>query len=317
MYAPSAEERAVPDRHLAVVAGEDVEAGRRDPDVDRFGEQVDVAPASFYWATYREPVAEEHDADDGRRRTRASGRDRRPSTRATSPRLGLGAASSHALHVDLAEQAGGAEQQHEQDQAERHDELDAVERSRRTRSVSALATPTIRPPTTAPSGLSKPPSAAAANANTRIDCIDAAVSAVVVGTTSEPASAPSAAASPHPSMSIVPTDTPTSRLDSGFDATARKREPDLGLLEQELEQQRTRRASTPTSTSVSASTIDAAEVPVLVRVGARHGFGLDAEDHLRERVEREEHADRDDDDHERRRLLDRPHHEPLDQRRRR
>ena len=59
--------------------------------------------------------------------------------------------------------------------------------------VNALATPTIRPPTTAPTGLSKPPSAAAANAYTRMACIEAAVSAVVVGITIEPATAPSAA----------------------------------------------------------------------------------------------------------------------------
>ena len=36
-----AEERAVPERHLPVEAGEDVEARCRDPDVDRLGEQVD------------------------------------------------------------------------------------------------------------------------------------------------------------------------------------------------------------------------------------------------------------------------------------
>ena len=59
-----------------------------------------------------------------------------------------------------------------------------------------------------------------------IDCIDVGVEAsdgsVVTHT---PATVPMAAARPHPSISIAPTGMPTSRLDSGFDATARMARP--------------------------------------------------------------------------------------------
>ena len=92
--------------------------------------------------------------------------------------------------------------------------------------VSDCATPTMRPPTTAPTGLSKPPSAAAANENTRIDCIDEACRPSV-GMIRQPASAPRAAARAQPSISMRPAGTPASRLDSGFDDTARNARPSL------------------------------------------------------------------------------------------
>ncbi len=58
-----------------------------------------------------------------------------------------------------------------------------------------------------------------------------------------------------------------------------------------------------------------ARPPDLVRVRASAASSrLAAELHLRDRVEREEHADRDDHEDERRRLLDRPDHDAFDQR---
>ena len=69
-------------------------------------------------------------------------------------------------------------------------------------------------------------------------------------TTSAPASAPIAAAIAQPSINIRPTGTPTSRLDSGFDATARNASPILVRLSSRKRMMHSAR-STPTRTSVS------------------------------------------------------------------
>src|SRR5262249_2992235 len=159
-----AEERAVADRYLAVVAGEDVEPGRRDPDVDRRRPELHVGRLMLL----RDPIAEHvhrRDRDDDRdERTRQAGvhtrsvrtvpnkpAGRKSNTSRIKPN---GTTSSMPLNASM------------------------------YCTVSALATPTMRPPTTAPTGLSKPPSAVAANANTRMLCIEPALSAVVVGITS-------------------------------------------------------------------------------------------------------------------------------------
>ena len=107
-----AEECAVPDRHLAVVAGEEVEAHRRDADVERLRDQPRVGRAVLVGKIQpKNTISTATTATDTAR----------PSARCCD-------ASSHALHACRAEQAGGPEQQHEQDEAERHDQVDAVQR---------------------------------------------------------------------------------------------------------------------------------------------------------------------------------------------
>ena len=82
----------------------------------------------------------------------------------------------------------------------------------------------MKPPSTAPPGLSMPPSSAAANAYSRMPAIMFG-SRNTVGATMIPAIAPIAPASPQPSASIQPTRMPTSRLDTGFCAAARIARP--------------------------------------------------------------------------------------------
>ena len=201
----------------------------------------------------RDPVAE----DDDRRRPR-----RRSSTRTRAD-----AAASHPLHVDLAEQARRA------GTAARAGSARTARRARCRRAtstycvVSASATPTIRPPTTAPSGLSNPPSAAAANANTRIACIDAAVSAgrrrddERAGQRAERGGEPPAE---HQHRADRHADQPA-RL--GVRRDRAQREPDLRLLQQQVQQHALDREHADEHERVGL-TIDAAEVPA-ARSGRR------------------------------------------------
>ena len=121
VYAPTPEERAVPDRHLAVVPGEHVEAHRGDPDVERLRRR-----ASCWW------------------RCTASGRSNRrtrwiatATIETPNATMRCGRPSSHPLHARRPEQPGGAEQQHEQDQAERHQQVQAVGARRRIASSAS------------------------------------------------------------------------------------------------------------------------------------------------------------------------------------
>ena len=287
------EERAVPDRHLAVVTGEDVEPGRRDPDVDRLG----VEPHVGRRVLLRDPVAEARTTAataatiDTKKRPRGVTRAPRGPCR-TGRRAGTAARRRISPNGTRSSMPSSAS-------------MYCV--------VSAFATPTIRPPTTAPTGLSKPPRAAAANAihedrlhrrgrerRRRRDHQRA-------GHRTERRREPPPEHQHRPDRH---TDEPA-RLGVRRDRT--EREPDLRLLEQQPEQEALEREHTDEHERVRLDD-DAAEIPVVVRVGARHLQGLDAEDDLRERVQREEHPDRDDHDHQRRRTLDRSHHDAFDER---
>ena len=85
-------------------------------------------------------------------------------------------------------------------------------------------TPIAKPPTTAPIGLSRPPSTAAAKAKMRMG-ISVPVVRPESCATKTPATAPTAADSPHPMDSICPTGMPTSRLAVRFWAVARMARP--------------------------------------------------------------------------------------------
>ena len=98
------------------------------------------------------------------------------------------------------------------------------------------STPTMKPPTTAPPGLSMPPISAAAKAYSRTPAIMFG-SRKTMGATIIPAVAPIAAASPQPSASIQPTRMPTSRLESGFCAAARIASPERREAEEQVHQQ--------------------------------------------------------------------------------
>ena len=78
---------------------------------------------------------------------------------------------------------------------------------------------------TAPTGLSRPPSTAAANASRRIGCISVGCSTNCVGSAIRPATAPSIAARPQPIASITSTRTPTSDAAAGRSAAARIARP--------------------------------------------------------------------------------------------
>ena len=101
-------------------------------------------------------------------------------------------------------------------------------------------------------------------------------------------------------MSMTPALMPTSRLDSGLEATARSLQPELRLLEQHVEQQ-----------ALDGEHEDAGRSIVLLDArcrrprtcpegnSERHLLRVGAEDELDERVEGEEQAQRHDDDVER------------------
>src|SRR4051794_18280714 len=89
------------------------------------------------------------------------------------------------------------------------------------------STPSSSEPTTAPSGLSSPPSTAPAKAYSSTGCIRFWSKLASAGAVSIPETAPIAAASPQPSASIQLTRTPTSRVASGLTAVAREASPSL------------------------------------------------------------------------------------------
>src|SRR5581483_6366285 len=106
-------------------------------------------------------------------------------------------------------------------------------------------TPSRRPPSTAPSGESMPPSTAAAKAYRSTVCIMFG-SRKSDGAASTPATAPRAAASPQPTASIAPTRTPTSRASTGLTAAARRPSPSFVRVK--------RRPTSATTTSETAIT---------------------------------------------------------------
>ena len=111
MYAPIAEERAVPDRHLPVVAREHVEAHRRDTDVQRLRERARCRSARS-------------GAGSTSRRTTAARRRRAPRPRDPIARCWLRVITP-APRAWCRTSPDGPEQQHEQDQPERHEQVDA------------------------------------------------------------------------------------------------------------------------------------------------------------------------------------------------
>src|SRR5919109_328095 len=88
------------------------------------------------------------------------------------------------------------------------------------------------------------------------------------GATSTPASAPSAAASPQPSISIRPTRTPTSPLDSGLSAAARMASPILVRWKS-----RNRRPTTPSSTATIPTDSTVNRTPPRVKVESPNRLG--------------------------------------------
>jgi hypothetical protein len=105
-----------------------------------------------------------------------------------------------------------------------------------------MTSPRSKPPTTAPTGLSRPPRIAAANAYRRIACIIPGPRNSI-GATIIPAIAPATAARPQPRPSIQPTRTPTRRDESGLNAAARSARPSF-----------VKRKKTPSSTRSTART---------------------------------------------------------------
>ena len=82
----------------------------------------------------------------------------------------------------------------------------------------------MSPPTTAPAGLSRPPSTAATKPNTTTESMYAGCTRPPPAI-SRPASEPTTEASAQPSVSIRPTRTPSSRDTSWLNAAARIRRP--------------------------------------------------------------------------------------------
>src|SRR5947209_10027909 len=81
--------------------------------------------------------------------------------------------------------------------------------------------PSAIPPTSAPPGLSRPPSTAAANAYSSTGCISVGWRTYSAGSVMRPATAPSTAARPQPIASSAFVRTPTRRAAAGRSAPAR------------------------------------------------------------------------------------------------
>ena len=169
--------------------------------------------------------------------------------------------------------------------------------------VSRSAMPTMSPPTTAPSGLSNPPSAAAANAKHEHRLHEAGVEARALG--GRPARRRARRArrpAPSRASACSPVLMPTSRLDSGLVATARNARPSRVLLEEQVEQHALgdqHRRREPMADLVIGRR-RTSSLGVAGTIGGS-GFGVGAEDRpeLGEGVDRQEQAERDDDDGER------------------
>src|SRR5262249_34668945 len=136
-----AEECAVPDRYLSVVAGEDVEPHRREPDVEGLSDKPCVGRA----VARREDPAEEHheerdDRDRGQQHERAL---LRPQHHTRSTWVVPKRPAGRNISTSRMRPNGT---------------IRVMPRSAWTYCVvSASVTPTIIPPTTAPNTLSKPP----------------------------------------------------------------------------------------------------------------------------------------------------------------
>src|SRR3954463_13536257 len=203
LVAADRHERAVPERDLPAVAGEDCEPEQRDEvDADRRElARVEVAdlmrdePHDHGERDERERFEDELRA---RHQTRlAATRPKRPPGRTTSnPRISSSATGSFRVWPTYPTKGP----------------------------TSVITRPSSSPPTTAPTGLSRPPRTAAANAYRRITCIMFGPSDSI-GAISSPAIAPTTAASPQPSANIHPTRTPTRRDDAALSAEARSASP--------------------------------------------------------------------------------------------
>src|SRR3954453_7620563 len=178
-------ERAVPERDLAAVAGED-----RKPEQ---GDEVHADGRELVRREARDEPGQQHDQGGEREEGEHLDRELAPHTRrtATRPKRPFGFTSRT---IRMIRSAVGS--------------LSVSPTNPTYRPSRVIETPSSRPPTTAPTGLSRPPSTAAAKAYSRIVCIMFG-SRKRIGATIIPATAPSTAASPQPNASIQPTRTPT------------------------------------------------------------------------------------------------------------
>ena len=159
--------------------------------------------------------------------------------------------ASHPLHTRRAEQPGRPQQQHEQDEPERHDELDVVHDVQvlRRHASPRRRRSSRRRPRRAGCRIRR---ARRPRTSTRGSPACSTPEARAGGMTSAPASAPTAAAIAPAQHQHAP-DRHARRAGStpDCDATARNASPSLRALEQRGRGSGTRRAAPPTSTSVS------------------------------------------------------------------
>ena len=142
-------------------------------------------------------------------------------------------------------------------------------------------------------------------------------SAKTAGAVSIPATAPSVAASPHPSASIQVTRTPTSRASSGFDRRGAKRESDLRELEQQPEEEHDPERDDDRADVVRGHDHSAEVDTCLFRTGPRAAGARRPSSQMMKPVDGDEQPDRHDDDAQHAAPLDRADDRTVDARRRR
>ncbi len=132
--------------------------------------------------------------------------------------------------------------------------------------------------------------------------------------TSIAASAPTAAASAQPRVSIRPTLTPSSRDTSGANAAARIRSPTAVRVNSSARPTTTARTAAKTNRSYGRQHGDPADRQRGPAERGRRRPELVAVDHAEHRLDDQHQAERDDHRVERRPVLDEAHHDPLHQR---